>query len=292
MAERGMSARQQPMDDYYAVMGNPIAHSKSPLIHGMFAEQTGQRLLYDALLVNEKNFAAAVARFLMKGGKGLNITVPFKEEAWKIVDELSDRALRAGAVNTLMMREQGELFGDNTDGVGLVRDLTHNLGLDLKDRTILVLGAGGAARGVLAPLLERHPTRLHVANRTAERAVALAESFADLGNVSAGGLDDIPALHYDLIINATTCSLGGKVPELPEGLIRPDTWCYDMMYANEPTAFMRYAEQQGSLHTRDGLGMLVEQAAEAFRLWRGVMPDTAPVIAALRKPSAASHSPD
>lgn len=287
-----MSTRQQRGGDYYAVMGNPIAHSRSPLIHGMFAEQTGQRLFYDALLVNEENFAVAVARFLMKGGKGLNITVPFKEEAWKIVDKLSDRALRAGAVNTLIMREHGELFGDNTDGVGLVRDLTRNLGLDLNGRTILVLGAGGAARGVLAPLLAQRPARLHVANRTAERAVALAESFTDLGNVTAGGLDDIPGLHYDLIINATTCSLDGKVPELPDVLISPDTWCYDMMYGNEPTAFMRYAAQQGSLHTCDGLGMLVEQAAEAFHLWRGVTPDTAPVIAKLREAQQAQRSAD
>ncbi len=268
--------------DCYAVMGNPIAHTKSPLIHRLFAQQTGEQLQYDALLVNKDGFAQAVASFLMKGGKGLNVTVPFKQQAWEIADELSDRARRAGAVNTLLVNEQGALFGDNTDGVGLVRDLTRNLGMQLKGKNILLLGAGGAARGVLAPLLEQRPNAVHLANRTVERAVELAQSFADLGKLSASGFDDIPPKHYDLIINATAAGLGDETPELPEGTIQPDTWCYDMMYGAQPTAFMRYAQQCGSRHTFDGLGMLVEQAAESFRLWRGVMPDTAPVIKAVR----------
>jgi len=268
--------------DYYAVMGNPIAHSKSPLIHQQFAAQTGERLVYEALLVSRDGFAQAVALFLIKGGKGLNVTVPFKQEAWEIADTLSDRARRAGAVNTLMVGDDGALFGDNTDGVGLVRDLRQNLGFALKDRTLLLLGAGGAARGVLGPLLAEHPARVHIANRTAARAVELAESFADIGPVTGGGLDDIRLLHYDLIINATAAGLEQQVPDLPGGLITPDTWCYDMMYGNEPTAFLRYARERGSGHCFDGLGMLVEQAAESFRLWRGVTPETAPVIAALR----------
>ncbi|MGW8310855.1 MAG: shikimate dehydrogenase [Thiogranum sp.] len=268
--------------DYYAVMGNPIAHSKSPLIHRLFAEQTGEQLVYEALLVNRDAFAQAIALFLIKGGKGLNITVPFKQDAWKLADELSDRARKACAVNTLLVNDEGGLFGDNTDGIGLVRDLTRNLGFDLREKNILVLGAGGAARGVLAPLLEQAPAAVHIANRTAERALELADAFADAGPVSGSGLEDIKPLRYDLIINATAAGLHDQVPDLPEGLIRADTWCYDMMYGSEPTAFMRYAKQRGGKHCFDGLGMLVEQAAESFRLWRGVTPDTAPVIAALR----------
>ena len=263
-------------------MGNPIAHSKSPLIHRLFAEQTGEQLVYEALLVNRDAFAQAIAMFLIKGGKGLNITVPFKQEAREIADELSDRARKARAVNTLIVNDEGGLFGDNTDGIGLVRDLTRNLGFELRGKNILVLGAGGAARGVLAPLLEQAPAAVHIANRTAERALELADAFADAGPVSGSGLEDIKPLRYDLIINATAAGLHGQVPDLPEGLISADTWCYDMMYGSQPTAFMRYAKQRGSQRCFDGLGMLVEQAAESFRLWRGVTPDTAPVIAALR----------
>jgi shikimate dehydrogenase len=269
--------------DYYAVMGNPIAHTKSPLIHRLFAQQTGEKLQYDALLVSRDGFAQAVALFLMKGGKGLNVTVPFKQEAWEIADELSDRARRAGAVNTLVVNEHGNLFGDNTDGVGLVRDLTQNLGMHLHGKTVVILGAGGAARGVLPPLLEQQPAAMHIANRTVARATELARSFADLGKLSSSGFDDIPLQHYDLIINATAAGLHNETPELPDGTIQPDTWCYDLIYGSAPTAFMRYAQRSGSRHTFDGLGMLVEQAAESFRLWRGVMPKTAPVIAALRE---------
>jgi shikimate dehydrogenase len=265
-------------------MGNPIAHSKSPVIHRLFAEQTGERLVYEALLVNRDAFAQAIALFLIKGGKGLNVTVPFKQEAWELADQLSDRARRARAVNTLLMTDEGGLFGDNTDGIGLIRDLTQNLGFELRDKNILLLGAGGAARGVLGPLLEQEPAAVHIANRTAERALELADAYADVGPVSGSGLEDIEPLRYDLIINATAAGLHGQVPDLPEGLIGADTWCYDMMYGSEPTAFMRYATQRGSRHCFDGLGMLVEQAAESFRLWRGVSPDTAPVIAALRNP--------
>jgi shikimate dehydrogenase len=268
--------------DRYAVMGNPVAHSKSPLIHRLFARQTGDNLCYEALLVSTGGLAPAVAGFLGEGGKGLNITVPFKQDACRIADTLSDRARRAGAVNTLRADPDGRLFGDNTDGIGLIRDLTQNLGLQLEGANILLLGAGGAARGVLAPVLEQQPATLHIANRTVERAAQLAGSFADLGNLSASGFDDIPARRYDIIVNATAAGLHGTTPALPAGTIGPLSRCYDMMYGTEPTPFMRYAHQHGCRHTCDGLGMLVEQAAESFRLWRGVRPETAAVLAALR----------
>ena len=267
--------------DCYAVMGNPIGHSKSPQIHRMFAEQTGESIGYDALLVAEDGFAEAVVEFMAMGGKGLNVTVPFKQEAWQIADRLSSRAERAGAVNTLSIGD-GVLNGDNTDGVGLVRDLTANLGIEISDRSILMLGAGGAARGVLAPLLAQQPGGIHIANRTPARAVELADAFADLGMLVGTGFEALAGLHFDIVINATAAGLQGQVPGLPPGVIDADSFCYDMMYGTEPTAFMRYAAAQGCEASHDGLGMLVEQAAESFRVWRKVSPDTAPVIAALR----------
>jgi len=275
-------ARDPATIDHYAVMGNPIAHSKSPLIHRLFAEQTGQTLRYDALLVEPGGFNQAVAEFRAGGGKGLNVTVPFKQQARQLADQLSARARRAGAVNTLCMRDQGVLFGDNTDGVGLVRDLTANLGLTVAGKRLLVIGAGGAARGVLAPLLEQGPSAVHLANRTRAKATTLAETFVELGDIQASGLDAIPLQHYDLIINATAAGLDDDVPALPAGIIDTQSYCYDMMYASKPTAFVRFANRQDCAGASDGLGMLVEQAAEAFYLWRGVRPDTAPVMARLR----------
>lgn len=267
--------------DRYAVMGNPIAHSKSPLIHSLFAEQTGQSLRYEALLVPEDGFAEAVSGFFFRdGGKGLNITVPFKQQAWQLADQLSTRADLAGAVNTLTLKD-GALYGDNTDGVGLVRDLTNNHGVTLKDKRILILGAGGAARGVLLPLLEQQPASLHIANRTVSRAQELMERFAGHGRLSASGFDTLQD-EFDVVINATAAGLGGEVPPLPEGVINEHCVCYDMMYASEPTAFVRYCTERNAASAIDGLGMLVEQAAESFRLWRGVMPETRPVIEALR----------
>jgi shikimate dehydrogenase len=266
----------------YAVMGNPVAHSKSPVIHRLFAEQTGQTIGYDALLIEKDRFPAAVTEFMAAGGKGLNVTVPFKQEAWQIADKLSERAQRAGAVNTLWCDEQGSLQADNTDGIGLVRDLTRNLSIKLQDKTILLLGAGGAARGVLAPLLDEQPAGVHIANRTIERAAELADSFADLGTVQSSGFDAIDMRDFDVVINATAASLQGQVPPLATGVIGRNSFCYDMMYGTEATAFMQYAVQQGCCQACDGLGMLVEQAAESFRLWRGVTPDTTPVIEALR----------
>lgn len=269
--------------DCYAVMGNPIEHSKSPVIHQMFARQTGQVLSYEALLVAMDGFAEAVATFMMTGGKGLNVTVPFKQEAWEIADKMTPGAQLAGAVNTLMIRNSSELFGDNTDGIGLVRDLTANLGIELSGKNILMLGAGGAARGVLLPLLEQRPAHLVIANRTEERAIQLAESFAAHGNLDGCGFQDLTDnKEYDVVINATSAGLHDQVPDLPTGVIGPQTCCYDMMYSSQATAFQRYARQLGTQLAFDGLGMLVEQAAESFNLWRNVRPDTKPVIEALR----------
>ncbi|MGM0563220.1 MAG: shikimate dehydrogenase [Pseudomonadota bacterium] len=269
------------MSDDYAVFGNPIEHSKSPEIHQAFARQTGERLIYTRQLVERGEFAEAVAAFRQQGGRGLNITVPFKEEAFELADEVSDLARRAGAVNTLMFSGE-HTVGHNTDGLGLFRDLTDNHGLDLHGKDILILGAGGAVRGVIQPLLSIEPKRLVIANRTESKAHTLAEHFTDLGPIEACGYPDLDGEAFDLIINATSSGLSGELPPLPDGLLKPGATTYDMVYANEPTAFVRWGREHGAELALDGLGMLVEQAAEAFSLWRGVMPDTAPVIRQLR----------
>jgi shikimate dehydrogenase len=269
--------------DRYGVMGNPIAHSKSPLIHSLFAHQTGQNLIYTAILVELGQFEQAVTDFEGAEGKGLNVTVPFKQEAWRFVDERSPRAERSGAVNTIVLHEDGRRFGDNTDGVGLVRDLLHNHGAGIKGKRLLLLGAGGAARGVLAPLLDERPAALVIANRTVERALELGRAFSDLGPVSGCGFADLTGERFDIIINATAASLQGEVPPLPRGVLDEGGLCYDMMYGAEPTAFVRWGGEQGALRSMDGLGMLVEQAAESFYIWRGVRPQTRPVIAAVRE---------
>ena len=267
--------------DRYGVFGNPIAHSKSPLIHGMFAEQTGQALSYEALLAPLDDFAG-FARDFFQDGLGGNVTVPFKEEAFRLAGSLTARAQRAGAVNTLKKLDDGRLLGDNTDGAGLVRDLTHNAGFALRGKRILILGAGGAVRGILEPFLAEQPAEMSIANRTPAKAEALAEAFADLGNLRACGFDYRDEA-FDLIVNGTSASLAGDVPPIDPQLIRPGhTLCYDMMYGAQPTAFNRWAAERGAL-TRDGLGMLVEQAAEAFYLWRGVRPLAEPVLQALRR---------
>lgn len=270
------------MTDQYAVMGNPIAHSKSPSIHKQFAEQTGQLLEYSAILVEKNAFLQAVEEFQAKGGKGLNITVPFKEQAWQYVNEHSKRAELAGAVNTIVFKEDGSCMGDNTDGVGLINDIVKNNHGQIAGNHILVLGAGGATRGIVGPLLNEKPAQLVIANRTAEKAVLLAEDFLPQGNVRGCGLDQIGDQKFDVIINATAASLQGEVPALPDNIYAADGWCYDLMYSAEPTAFMQWSKQQGAMVMLDGLGMLVEQAAESFYLWRGVRPDTAPVLASLR----------
>jgi len=269
--------------DRYAVFGNPIEHSKSPFIHTRFAEQTGQQLIYTAELVEAGDFNQAVARFAENNGKGLNITVPFKQDAWQLATQRSQRAQRAGAVNTLLINGTGDYFGDNTDGIGLVRDLVNNHRLQLEGRTILIIGAGGAVRGVIEPLLACKPAALTIANRTREKALQLAKDFSDLGNIKACGLDEFGTSSYDIIINGTSASLSGELPALPAALITENTFCYDMMYATEPTPFMHWARQHGAKHVVDGKGMLVEQAAESFRLWRGCEPETASVIEALSK---------
>ena len=267
--------------DRYAVIGNPISHSKSPLIHGMFAEQTGQALSYEALLAPLDGFAQTLQQFLREG-KGVNVTVPFKEQAWELVNQHSAAAYKAGAVNTIVRQGDGSLLGDNTDGRGLVRDIQVNAGLSLAGLRVLLVGAGGAARGVIQPLLAAGVDQLCVVNRTVPKAEALAALFVEDGPISAAGFQWIEE-PVDLIINATSASLGGELPGISGKLIRPGhTVCYDMMYAKEPTVFNRWAAEQGAVRCLDGLGMLVEQAAEAFLLWRGVRPDTTPVLAALR----------
>ncbi|MCY7263066.1 shikimate dehydrogenase [Pseudomonas protegens] len=268
--------------DQYVVFGNPIGHSKSPLIHRLFAQQTGQQLEYNTLLAPLDDFAGAARDFFAQGC-GANVTVPFKEDAYRLCDSLTERAQRAGAVNTLSKQADGTLLGDNTDGAGLVRDLTVNAGVSLKGKRILLLGAGGAVRGALEPLLAQRPASVVIANRTVEKAELLAELFADLGPVSASGFDWLQE-SVDLIINATSASLSGDLPPIASSLIEPGkTVCYDMMYAKEPTPFCRWASEHGAALVLDGLGMLAEQAAEAFYLWRGVRPDSAPVLAELRR---------
>ena len=268
--------------DDYAVMGNPISHSKSPSIHTLFAEQTQQSILYTAIHVDLGGFKQAVGNFAATGGKGLNITVPFKQEAWELVTERSERAERAGAVNTIKI-EDDKLFGDNTDGVGLVNDLTINHSIQLKDKNILLMGAGGAARGVLIPLLQQNPASLFIVNRTPDKAKDLADDFSDAGDVNGGGYDAIIDLKFDVVINATAASLQGDLPPLPDTLLDDNASCYDMMYSAKPTPFMKWASQHNAKNVLDGLGMLVEQAAESFSIWRGVKPETRPVIVKLRK---------
>jgi len=268
--------------DRYAVFGNPIAHSKSPQIHTLFAEQTGQSLIYTAELAEIGQFDQAVKNFIDNGGKGLNVTVPFKEDAWNCATQHSPRAQRAGAVNTLKLQDDGSLFGDTTDGIGLLRDLMKNHALAIKDQNILLIGAGGAVRGVLQALLEQQPASLLIANRTRHKAVQLADDFSDLGPVNGCGLDEINDARFDLVINGTSASLQGELPAIPETIFKPDASSYDMMYAAQATPFMQWSSTHGAKQVFDGLGMLVEQAAESFYIWRDVRPETAPVIKQLR----------
>jgi shikimate dehydrogenase len=269
------------MTDKYAVIGNPISHSKSPEIHALFAEQTGQDISYERLLAPLDGFTQTVYDFMDAGGRGANVTVPFKLEAHALATELSVRAQAAGAVNTL--RFDGDIiYGDNTDGIGLVTDILHHVGIALHGRRLLLLGAGGAARGVLLPLLEQQPAELVIANRTLDKAALLVQEFsAPHGALRASSYDAL-AGGFDVIINATSASLADDaLPPLDGALFSPATLGYDMMYGREATAFMHFAASHGAM-ARDGLGMLIEQAAESFFVWRGVRPDTRPVHAALR----------
>ena len=267
----------------FAVMGSPVAHSKSPRIHTLFAHQFKHRIEYTAIEVDPGGFAQALAQFRAAGGRGLNVTVPFKLDAFRLADHLSDRAKLAGAVNTLRFEPDGTLFGDNTDGAGLVHDLTKNLEVAIKDKKVLVLGAGGAVRGVLAPLLKHHPALLVIANRTVSKGKELAEEFAHFGKIEACGFNELKGKRFDIVINGTAASLKGEVPPLPENLFANHALAYDMMYGDKATAFMGWALLHGAERAEDGLGMLVEQAAESYLVWHGVRPETKSVIAALRK---------
>lgn len=271
------------MTDKYAVIGNPIAHSKSPLIHQAFAKQCNQDLLYTAELIPIDGIMQGLEQLQAEGFKGINVTVPFKEKVWQLIDNKSGLATLAGAINTVTFNSDGSLYGDNTDGIGLCRDLMDNHGIQLANKRILLLGAGGAARGVIQPLLKQNPAQLTIANRTVSKAQDLVEHFADFGNLNATGFEAVPG-PFDLIINATSASLQGVVPPIPSSTITAHTCCYDMMYSNEDTAFIRWAKQQHAYKTIDGLGMLIEQAAEAFTLWRVVKPETQNVIKLIRQP--------
>ncbi len=267
--------------DRYAVFGNPIAHSLSPKIHQAFAEQTQQRLSYETVCPQLDNFAETARHFLTTGGNGLNVTIPFKEQAYNFVEKLTARAQCAKAVNTIG-QTQGEIWGDNTDGIGLIRDLRMQ-NIALSNSTILIVGAGGAVRGVLAPLLEQQPHSIVLTNRTHNRAIQLVDEFKTLGAISAKSCDDLMGMRFDLIIHGSAAGLHNTRLPLPSSVIAPDhTVCYDMMYSAQHTLFNQWAQQHNAQRTLDGLGMLVEQAAEAFYLWRGVRPETEPVRTLIR----------
>ena len=267
--------------DQYGVVGHPVAHSWSPFIHGMFAKATAQNLVYRLFDISPHDFRREALRMLTGGVRGLNITLPHKQAAAELVNELTERAERAQAVNTIAFFKDTLLLGDNTDGLGLTADLVRNLGITLADKRILILGAGGAVRGVLGPLLERELRSLTIANRTPDRARKLAAEFADLGSISGCGFGDLKGPPYDLIINATSASLHGEMPDMPVGLVGEETICYDMAYGRGHTPFTLWAKSLHAARTTKGWGMLVEQAAESFLLWRGIRPDTQPVLQAL-----------
>lgn len=269
--------------DRYAVFGYPIHHSKSPQIHTEFARQTSQNMRYSAQEVRPENFDTAVDEFFSNGGRGINCTVPLKELAFRRADHLSEHAQHSGAVNTLKIDDDGRLFGDNTDGIGLIRDLCKNLKLTLANQRILLLGAGGASRGIIAPLLAQAPKTLHIANRTESKAQQLSDHFSELGSISASGLTALEHQQpFNLIINATAASLSNDLPPLPGHLLSKDGACYDLAYSDIHTPFVQWGIDHQASVSADGLGMLVEQAAEAFHIWRGVRPKTAEIMQMLR----------
>ena len=271
------------MDDHYAVFGNPIVHSRSPQIHRLFAEQSQQKLTYQAQLVGIDGFAAAADKFFDRAGRGLNVTVPFKQDAFHYAHEVSMRAATAGAVNTLIKRDDGSILGDTTDGAGLEADIINNLGWQIKAKRVLLLGAGGAVRGVLENVLNLQPQHVVIANRSVEKALQLSKQFAEAGYILGCGLDMLDGQEFDVIINGTSAALNGQPLVLPDSLVAASgTCCYDMMYGARPTDFMKWSANRGA-EVSDGLGMLVEQAAESFYLWRGVKPATAGIISSLRE---------
>ena len=266
----------------FTVIGNPIEHSLSPDIHRMFAQQANIRLEYTKTLGESGGFNQAVQHFMATGGKGMNVTVPFKLEAFRLCDHSSERARLAGAVNTLWF-EGGEIYGDVTDGVGMVRDIERNHDISLRDKRVLVIGAGGAVRGVLQPMLEAGPRELVICNRTEGKAMDLAELFAACGPIRAMPLKALEGESFDIVVNGTAASLGNELPPVPASIFHGVRFAYDMMYAQQPTVFMRWALDHGAAEVADGLGMLVEQAAAGFEIWHAVSVETAPVIAALRQ---------
>jgi shikimate dehydrogenase len=279
------------MPDAYALFGYPVHHSWSPFIHGMFARQAGQDMTYRLSETPPERFRNDVLAFFTGGGAGANVTLPHKRAAADLVNELTRRAQLADAVNTIVRRDEG-LVGDNTDGAGLLADLTKNLKLGWDSPRILLLGAGGAARGAMEALLSLQPRLLMIANRTVDRAVELAREFAELGPVAACEFSKIEHRSFDLIVNATSASLHGDVPLVPIDVVDSTTTCYDMAYGAGDTAFVAWAKRLGAARAEQGWGMLVEQAAEAFQLWRGVRPDTAPVLKALwQRAAMAARSP-
>ena len=264
----------EPLKDRYAVIGNPIEHSKSPDIHLLFADQTGEILSYEKIFAEENEFSQVVEDFFNNGGKGLNVTVPFKNLAYEIVDELSEYARHARAVNTIYRDNTGRFVGANTDGIGLLRDLKKTLRLQLLDKKILIVGAGGATQGIVEPLLNENPVELVIANRTPGKAEIIADQFKSFGNINYCALNEIPKQHFDLVLHATSAGLQGDNVALATEIIGPDTCCYDLLYSDQDTPFMRWAKKLNAKTVVDGFGMLLEQAAEAFYLWRGKRPDT------------------
>lgn len=270
--------------DRYAVVGNPITHSLSPQIHRQFADQAQQSMSYEAIELSLDDFPGQIRELQKQGLKGVNVTVPFKQQAWEICQQTSPRAEQAGAVNTLVFMKNGEISGDNTDGAGLTRDLIYNHDTLVRHKKILIMGAGGAARGVLAPLLALEPENIVIANRTLAKAEKLALDFNAIGQVSARSYDEIGTEKFDLIINATAAGLSNQLPPVGEEVLDTNPVCYDMMYKIDgPTAFVAWAHNLGAMNAIDGLGMLVEQAAESFYIWRGVRVSTTEVIKDLRQ---------
>jgi shikimate dehydrogenase len=271
--------------DQYGLVGHPVAHSWSPFIHGMFAQATAQNLVYRLFDITPENYRRDTLKLFAGGVRGLNVTLPHKQAAADLVNELTPRAMRAQAVNTIAFFEDTTLLGDNTDGVGLTADLENNLRMDLADKRVLILGAGGAVRGVLGPLLERELREVHIANRTLQKAQLLADEFADMGKISGCEFADLRGPAYDLIINATSAGLSGEMPLLPAGIVSETTLCYDMSYGRGDTPFTRWAKSLHAARAVKGWGMLVEQAAASFELWRGIRPGTPSVLEALSQHS-------
>ena len=268
--------------DYYAVIGNPVAHSKSPQIHMAFAQQEGVSIDYQRILANEETFIATVENFIRNQGCGLNVTLPFKGKAYQQCIELNHYAQVAKAVNTISFKPNGDWIGANTDGIGLLRDLKSNLKIEIAQREVLILGAGGAVRGILLPLLQENPNQIVIANRTYAKAEALANEFTELGTISSSEFSNLKSTKFDIVINATAASLSNQVPPISASVLKPETVCYDLAYSDQDTAFLSWAKINKATTTSDGLGMLIEQAAESYFIWRNFRPDTSSVFSLLR----------